>query len=450
MTPTDPATGQPVPAPPATPASTPSPAGAAAPAPPAAAPAAPPSPAAAVAAPAAAPAPPAVSAPVDPAAGPEVILTTPGIPTSPADAPPRRTPKVRELEAILERHAGRNLLVFLKGTPDPDSIASAWALKYIARAFDVDCTILYTDKLSHQENRALVKSMEIPMVFFTERFDFSRYSGYAIVDFPSGGLAELSDTLDEPARDIVRNLPLIILIDHHKTDGNVVAEFMDIRENSGSTSSICAEYLREGRVKLEAGVQETTQLATALMHGIRSDTDGFFIAREIDYAAASFLCQYADSDLLKVISAQPIPAKAMDILYKALANKTIRENYIMAGVGYVRSEDRDGIPQAADFLLRREGIDTVIVFGILDEKYIEGSLRTRSRVLDPDQFLKEILGQDGEGKPYGGGRLDKGGFKIPVGMFAGCTDKKLLWEMTTRTLTDIFFKALGIAAQESE
>jgi len=360
--------------------------------------------------------------------------------------PPKRPVKVpgqrtAEFEATLKRYKGKPLLVLLKGTPDPDSIASAWALKYMAAAFGVDVTILYTDKLSHQENRALVKSMEIPMVFYSERFDFTPFQGYCIVDSP-----QTDFTI--PNLEGLPKLPLVILVDHHKSDGSTTAEFIDIRENAGSTASIFGEYLREGSVGLVPGNQECLQIATALMHGIRSDTDGYFLAREIDFLSSSYLSIYDDSDLLKIISAQLIPPKTMDILYKALQSKAIRENYLMSGVGFVREEDRDGIPQAADYLLRREGIDTVIVYGIVDERFIEGSLRTRSRVLDPDQFLKGILGQDSEGKPYGGGRLDKGGFKIPVGMFANCGDKTLLWEMTTRTMSEIFCKALGIAAPE--
>lgn len=365
---------------------------------------------------------------------PPAAATVPAVPEQPD--------RIRELEALLKKYAGKNLLVLLKGTPDPDSIASAWALKYIASGFGVEATILYTDKLSHHENRALVKIMEIPMVYYSERFEFSPFDGYCVVDSPLTGLPPMHEDVEVP------DLPLVILVDHHKNDGNVVAEFTDIRESAGSTASIFAEYLREGSVGLENGNSECMQIATALMHGIRSDTDAYYLAREIDFIGSGYLCMYADSDLLKIISAQLIPPKTMDILFRALQSKTIRENYLMAGVGYVREEDRDGIPQAADYLLRRDGIDTVIVYGIVDERYIEGSLRTRSRVLDPDPFLKEILGQDSDGKPYGGGRLDKGGFKIPVGMFANCGDKSLLWEMTTRTLAELFCKALGISAPE--
>jgi nanoRNase/pAp phosphatase (c-di-AMP/oligoRNAs hydrolase) len=62
-----------------------------------------------------------------------------------------------------------------------------------------------------------------------------------------------------------------------------------------------------------------------------------------------------------------------------------------------------------------------------------GSLRTNKLTLDPDEFLKEALGQDGQGRFYGGGRNMAGGFEIPVGFLSGSNDNaeytKLKWEV---------------------
>ena len=134
----------------------------------------------------------------------------------------------------------------------------------------------------------------------------------------------------------------------------------------------------------------------------------------------------------------------MDILQRALEKKQIRGNFLISGVGYVRADDRDGIAQAADYLLRREGIDTVVVFGIVDEAVIDGSLRTRSQSLDPDLFLKDILGADEAGKAYGSGRQDKGGFHVPIGIFKSAGDKKLLWTIVTETMQNLFYTKLGV------
>ena len=122
---------------------------------------------------------------------------------------------------------------------------------------------------------------------------------------------------------------------------------------------------------------------------------------------------------------------------------------MFAGVGYVREEDRDGIGQCADYLLHREGIDTVIVYGVVGNEWIDGSLRTRSHTLDPDRWIKDVFGQDKNGQFYGGGRKDKGGFQIPLGVFANVSDKELLWILIKKTIDELFYDKIGVDGKPS-
>jgi nanoRNase/pAp phosphatase (c-di-AMP/oligoRNAs hydrolase) len=107
----------------------------------------------------------------------------------------------------------------------------------------------------------------------------------------------------------------------------------------------------------------------------------------------------------------------MDVIQAALASRMVRDNYSVAGVGYLRYEDRDAIPQAADFLLTEENVHTAIVYGLVIEsgrELIIGSLRTKKPTLNPDSFLKEALGGPEAGRYYGGGRREAGGFEITI------------------------------------
>ena len=180
------------------------------------------------------------------------------------------------------------------------------------------------------------------------------------------------------------------------------------------------------------------------MHGIRSDTDNFTNAMPIDYKASEFLAEHVDRDLLSLISRQSIPGKTMDMMQVALQRKDIRGNFMFAGVGYVREEDRDGIGQCADYMLHREGIDTVVMYGIVGNSYVDGSLRTSSHIVDPDKWLKEVFGKDEMDRFYGGGRKDKGGFQIPLGVFAKCSDKELLWILIKKTIDELFYEKIGV------
>ncbi|MGH9830853.1 MAG: DHH family phosphoesterase, partial [Blastocatellia bacterium] len=121
--------------------------------------------------------------------------------------------------------------------------------------------------------------------------------------------------------------------------------------------------------------------------------------------------------------------KVLDVINQALANREIRENYSISGIGYVRSEDRDAIPQAADFLLTEDNVHTAIVYGIIikgDREMVVGSMRTNKVTLNPDEFLKEALGTTEEGRYYGGGRRGAGGFEIPIGFLAGIAEDELV------------------------
>ncbi len=338
------------------------------------------------------------------------------------------------LRAVLEKSRGERHVIAIRGYPDPDSIGSAMAHAFISQHYDIEPVILYFDDISHQENRALVKRLAIEMVRYKPGLDFEQFSKVAIVD---------AQTVELPPQ--FENIPTISIVDHHKIQAEVVADFFDVREDSGSTCSIYAEYLSDGLGELERENPAVAKMCSALLYGIRSDTDDYLLAREIDYRAASYLAPYADHELLMSISKQSVSPRTMEITQKAYANKVIADTFLLSGVGFVRDEDRDSIGQAADYLLQREGIDTVLCYGIVNNQFVDGSLRTRSSVVDPDRFLKDLLGSDGYGNAYGGGRAEKGAFKVGLGPFASCGDRDLLWKMVQRSIEDLFLNKIGIS-----
>ena len=341
--------------------------------------------------------------------------------------------RAQKLKQVLDGHRGEKHVIAIRGYPDPDSIGSAIAHAYLCERFDIEPTILYFDDISHQENRALVKKLAIEMVRFAPGVDLRQFNGIALVD---------TQLVDLPGE--ATSLPRVSVVDHHKQLTELSAEFCDIREDAGSTCSIYAEYLEAGLAPMDIGNPYCGKLASALLYGIRSDTDNYILARAIDYRGAAFLAPFADHDLLLSISMQSISPRTMEITQRAYANKVVADTFLIAGVGYVRDEDRDGIGQAADYMMRREGIDTVICYGIVNNSFIDGSLRTTSAVVDPDPFIKELLGNDAHGTPFGGGRANKGAFKIYLGPLAACSERDLLWRTVQRAIEDLFFHKIGI------
>jgi len=120
-------------------------------------------------------------------------------------------------------------------------------------------------------------------------------------------------------------------------------------------------------------------------------------AKAEDFHAASFLSRFKDGDLLGQIMSQVRSRQTMEIIHRALGNRLIVENFSISGIGYLRAEDRDAIPQAADFLLTEDNVHTAIVYGILTgddrEEALIGSVRTSKITLNPDDFIKGAFGK---------------------------------------------------------
>jgi nanoRNase/pAp phosphatase (c-di-AMP/oligoRNAs hydrolase) len=169
--------------------------------------------------------------------------------------------------------------------------------------------------------------------------------------------------------------------------------------------------------------------------------------------AATFLTRFADHSLLEDILSVKRSKQVMDVIREALANREIRDNYSFSGIGYLRSQDRDSIPQAADFLLTEENVHTAIVYGIIikgDREMVVGSMRTNKVTLNPDEFLKEALGATETGRYYGGGRRGAGGFEISIGFLAGIADDELMrikWRLYDELIKRKLLAKIGVHGQ---
>jgi nanoRNase/pAp phosphatase (c-di-AMP/oligoRNAs hydrolase) len=159
------------------------------------------------------------------------------------------------------------------------------------------------------------------------------------------------------------------------------------------------------------------------MHGIITDTSGLIRAAPGDLQAAAFLARFRDADLLEQIMSQARAKQTMEVIRQALGNRMVVESFSIAGIGYLRAQDRDAIPQAADFLLTEENVHTALVYGIISgddqPEALVGSMRTSKITVAPDQFIKDVFGQDQAGRYFGGGKWLAGGFEIAIGFLSG-------------------------------
>lgn len=315
--------------------------------------------------------------------------------------PPRASPhfgddeRARQFAALLDGHRGETHVIAIQDYPDPDAISSALTYRALAERYDIESEIVYEGRVSHQENLALIHVLEISLTRFTDALPLQRYQGAVYID-NQGTTTQLTERLAEA------NVPPVAIIDHHAPQGLLEAEFTDIRP-VGAAATIMTDYLRSGEIlTLERDNESHLYLATALVHGLRSETNGFIRAGPEEFLAAAYLSPHTDPQLLESILRVQRSRGTMEVIHIALTDRVVRGGFSIAGVGYLRHADRDAIPQATDFLLTEENVHTAIVYGILlgegEREVVVGSVRTSKLTMDVDQFLKTSLGTDFRGR----------------------------------------------------
>jgi len=317
------------------------------------------------------------------------------------------------------------MAILIHRSPDPDSIASAAALRAIAESRDVDAEIIYEGEIGHQENRAFVNLLGIDLSS-REDVDLSTFDTFALVDVAKGG--ELSvDEID-------------IIIDHYEHDEEYDAAFSDIRPNVSATSTILTKYIQELDLTLDQTV------ATALLYGIRAETLDFKRdTTPADLTAAAYLYPFADHDTLEQVESPSMSPETLDVLAEAIRNREVQGSHLVSNAGFIR--DRDALSQAAQHLLNLEGITTTAVFAIADDT-IYLAARSKDIRMNIGKVLADAFGGMGETA----GHSTDASVEIPLGIFTGLDtsddNRDTLLELTEEAVKRKLFEAMGVDSGE--
>jgi len=330
----------------------------------------------------------------------------------------------KAIEAALKQYS--RIAIIIKGSPDPDALASSFVLKKICEKLSIKAQIIATSELSLPQNRLFVKKTGIPVEFVKSMPESDKFDAYAVLDHQSSRVEGLTGAI-----------PCVLHIDHHaKVSGENHVDYEMLREDAGSTSTMLALLLRDSGLEFD---EETMRsMSTALAYGIQTDTDRYMHADRIDYDAVSYITDYVDSDLIMKISNVPLSDKAISLLWKALENQFMYKDWLISGIGFVGETHRDSIAIIADFLLQKMDVPTVIVFAVIEKKdhqglMLDASFRSIRENLNLNDIIKEITTK-------GGGRKYKGAFQVNLDYFVHAPDRDLLWQLVQQTTVEILKK----------
>ncbi len=298
------------------------------------------------------------------------------------------------------------MLIVMQDNPDPDSIASAVALRRLANELGgVRCTIAHGGTVGRAENQELVHYLELTLRSFRD-VATGRFEMIAMVD-TQPGTGNNSLPLDV--------LPDIV-IDHHPVRRLCRSiRFTDIRSIYGATSTILWEYLTAARITPDK------PLATALLYGIRSDTQDFDQeTTDADIHAVTALYPLANRRMLGQIQRGRVPLAYYQMLTDAMANARLYGRCVVSKIGNVDNPDMIG--EVADLLLRYEDVDWSLCYGFYGGQALL-SLRTQDTTRHAGDVARQIVRRIGTGGGHAtmaGGQIalrggeDAGGYRDKV------------------------------------
>lgn len=282
--------------------------------------------------------------------------------------------RVHELRAF--SNGTQVVPILIQPDPDPDGMASALALRVLLHRKEDESPIVSLGEVTRPENQRMAELIGLRVVRVSE----PELKGFKRVI--------AVDTQPAPVESRTR----YAVVDHHPVRSGYTADFVDIRPHYGAAATIVTEYLRIGD---EARI--SPRLATALIYGIRTDTE---VLRRgtgsADIEAYAFLQGRADEELLRKIGRPAFSEAALRSVGRALS--TLRKDGDVAAAYVGRLDDRAShvLPNLADFCLAIEGVAWSAAAGLVGGQLVI-NIRHVGGGAGAGELARELAEEEGMG-----------------------------------------------------
>ncbi|OHD10819.1 MAG: hypothetical protein A2086_15130 [Spirochaetes bacterium GWD1_27_9] len=277
--------------------------------------------------------------------------------------------------------------------PDPDALGSSFGLHYLLnKVFNKKSQIFYGGIIGRAENNMMVQALDIPIINLKE--------DDALPNLPIILMDTQPNTGNNP---LIPNVLPAIIFDHHPVQKtSLEVEYADIRLEYGASCTIIYNYFKE------YGIKPTINVATGLYYGIQTDVVGEGrTAFKIDFVSMEELSKNISREKLFSIEKPNLPLDYYLHIRKGLENAVIYNDFLISSLGDVINPDYIG--EIADFLIRCDKVNVVLIMGIY-KNVIQLSFRSQRKKLDAGDTIKKIVGSFGTA----GGHTSNAGGRIVV------------------------------------
>lgn len=331
----------------------------------------------------------------------------------------------RELLKFFEqkKDALSPLLILTHDYPDPDALASSFALAYLAKkSFNIYTRIVYGGIIGRTENQEMVKILKIPVHKFNAN-DFKKFSRVALIDtqpefknnpFPADRRATL-------------------VIDQHPFIIKPSADCCIVDTECGATSIILAQALLLNNLDIPR------KIGTALAYGILTDTFNLYRAKRADIIKIyTALLPFCDMRVLAHIQRPSRSKKFFTTVGKGIKDAMVCQKLIVSHLGWV--ENPDLVSQMTEFLLTYRGMRYAFCTGRYNERSHFSLRATNPHVLAAN-ILRDIV----DDPKQAGGHDSIAGGSFEVGK--DCAES--MWKNTETSLTQKLVERLNISGRNA-
>ena len=311
-----------------------------------------------------------------------------------------KRPEYEKLRALLEQKKPKKVAIFSHFSPDPDALGSIMAMNWFLNHFGCETMGFYDGEVSHPQNMAVVNLLDPGVLAVSEYLKCPDSYDFRV----------LVDTVPSHAGTGGQKIKFDLVIDHHKDPTNGDTGLL-VNFNAGSCCGTIFNLIEDFGFKFEDNDRDK-RIATALMAGISTDTDGLMSEEttEYEFSAWQNLFEFRDNEALKKIVNYKRPKFWVNAEAEAVQSTVVTDGVAIVGLGIIPAKHRDVIADMSSRLVTWEEVHTGIVFALVDGERIEGSVRsTNVSVIVPD-LAKKLGGKHGQG----GGRRGKGAYRYDL------------------------------------
>lgn len=289
----------------------------------------------------------------------------------------------------------KNHMVYLQthNYPDPDALASAYGMQVFLRAHGVDSTICYAGNIEKNSTKRMIEEFGIEAVHIDDLKDMTATDYIVTIDAQKYN----TNITDFPGDEVA-------CIDHHPTIVPYYYQYSDIRI-CGACASIVASYFKSSDVSLDSNT------ATALLYGIRMDTDSFNRGvTDFDIEMFGYLHPIANNYKITSLYNSNMEIEDLYAYGEAIRNIKIYDNVGFASISF---DCPDGlIAMISDFILGLDVVELSVVYAARSGGY-KFSVRNETDVYHAGMITQKAL----QGLGGGGGHFSMaGGFMTKEGL----------------------------------